>query len=109
MRNIIIIFCLICLSTGVTSQPVPDDQYWHDIITPDSGMNGAVYAMSIFAGERIVGGAFTTAGGKIVNHVARWNDSLGWLPLGSGINGTVKALVWHDGYLFAGGQFTTVN
>lgn len=82
-----------------------------------AGMNDAVYALATFddgsgAGTALyAGGAFTTAGGVLVNGVAKWDGS-SWSPLGSGLNGSVYALATFDDgsgdgpALFAGGSFT---
>ena len=40
-----------------------------------SGMNGSVYALTVYNGELIAGGDFTTAGGASANDIARWNGS----------------------------------
>ena len=62
------------------------------------------------------GGAFLTASGRRVNHIARWNGTA-WDPLegpaGIGTDGPVYALaVFDDGSgpaLYAGGQFATAG
>ena len=38
-----------------------------------------------------VGGEFTSAGGSIVNHIARYHMG-DWQPVGGGVNGGVYAL-----------------
>lgn len=76
---------------------------------PDDTVRGIVYAMAVWddgTGEALyVGGAFETAGGLPVNHVARW-DGTSWSAVGAGL-GTTRALeVWDDGSgekLYAGG------
>ena len=79
-----------------------------------SGMGGGdypypcVYALTVFNGELIGGGGFTTAGGNPASNIARWNGSA-WQPLGSGMNGEVDALTVYNGQLIAGGQFTTAD
>ncbi len=65
-----------------------------------------------------VGGWFTTAGGVVVNHIAKWNGS-NWAPLGSGLSGSIglppgalDLTVFDDGggpALYAGGNFTTAG
>ena len=63
-----------------------------------SGMGGAEYrgitALAVDqAGNLYAGGDFTTAGGEMTNHIARWNHaSATWSSLGSGVNDTVRAL-----------------
>src|SRR5712692_7900256 len=82
-----------------------------------TGMNEAVYAMTVFddgsgSGPALyVGGDFTTAGGVVVNGIAKW-DGTQWSALGSGMAGVyhgVHALaVFDDGSglaLYAGGAF----
>src|SRR5262245_45163935 len=75
-----------------------------------TGVNGAVGALTVWNGDLIAGGAFTTAGGQTVNRIARWDHpSSTWLPFTSGgqtgVSGAVRALtVWNDN-LVAGGAF----
>jgi hypothetical protein len=77
-----------------------------------SGMGGPdtdnvyVAALTVLpGGDLIAGGTFTTAGGVIANHIARWNGSA-WSALGSGVNDFVDALAaLPDGDLVAGGNF----
>ena len=38
-------------------------------------MNGGVSALTVYNGELIAGGDFTTAGGVTCNYIARWNGS----------------------------------
>ncbi len=58
------------------------------------------------------GGAFTSAGGIALNHVAYWNGTA-WEALGSGVNGNVSAMaLWDDGEgvnLYVAGSFTTAG
>lgn len=65
----------------------------------DDGSGPAVYA----------GGLFLSAGGNLVNRIARWNGSE-WSPLGgpsdAGMNAQVLSLTVYDGALIAGGVFT---
>ncbi len=86
-------------------------------------MNAGVSALAVFddgTGPALyAGGSFTTAGGAIANHIARWDGST-WTPLGSGMGAAaltytpgVRALtVFDDGSgsaLYAGGYFTTAG
>jgi len=54
-------------------------------------MNGQVSALTVFddgSGPALyAGGAFTTAGGVVVNGIAKWNGS-SWSQLGSGMSGS---------------------
>ncbi|NLE60527.1 MAG: hypothetical protein GX616_19450 [Planctomycetes bacterium] len=67
-----------------------------------------VYALTVYGGELIVGGLFTTAGGSSANCIARWNGA-SWQPLGIGMTGRVYALSLYNGELVAGGGFTTAG
>ena len=77
-----------------------------------SGTGGGTYtsvsALTIYNGELIAGGWFTTAGGVPCNNIARWDGSA-WQPLGSGTNSSVAALTIYNGELIAGGGFTTAG
>jgi hypothetical protein len=65
------------------------------------GMNGPVYALTVYNGELIAGGNFT-------NYIARWNGN-SWMPLESGTNRGVLSLTVFNGELIAGGCFTTAG
>ena len=65
-------------------------------------------AMTVFAGELIVGGSFTRAGGVPVNNVAAW-DGTRWRALGEGIAGNVQGLAVYAGDLIAVGAFHRVG
>lgn len=67
--------------------------------------NAPVYAIVVSGNDAYVGGAFTTAGGVTVNHIAKW-DGIHWLPLGQGLNGNVNCLVAVGSEIYAGGEFT---
>jgi len=85
-----------------------------------SGLNGAVWALTVFddglgSGPALyAGGQFSTAGGVAASQIARWNGST-WAPLGSGVSHWVYALtVFDDGTgggpaLYAGGNFTSAG
>lgn len=93
---------------------------WVATFGGEPGMNGSVYCFATFddgsgSGPALyVGGAFTTAGGKTINRIAKW-DGQHWFPLGQGMTGAVHALaVFDDGFgggpaLYAGGDFPSVN
>lgn len=71
----------------------------------------AVNALTVYNGELIAGGDFTTAGGVAAKHIARWNG-VEWSALGgpgSGMNDLVYALTVFHGELIAGGVFTTAG
>jgi trimeric autotransporter adhesin len=81
-----------------------------------TGMNDSVRALTVFddgseSGPALyAGGVFTTADGKVVNSIAKWDGST-WSALGTGMTGSVDALtVFDDGSesgpaLYAGGSF----
>ena len=79
-------------------------------------LNPYVAALTVFQGELIAGGNFTSAGDVDCNYIAKWNGS-DWAPLGSGMNGAtgdststvVTALAVFKGELMAGGDFTTAG
>lgn len=75
-----------------------------------TGCNGPVRALAVLStGELVAGGTFTTAGGIVVNYVARWNGAA-WSALGGGTSQDVQALhVRPNGDLIAGGFFTTAG
>ena len=73
-----------------------------------NGLDGKIYATTVFNNELIVAGSFNTAGGITVNGIAKWNGS-SWSALGSGVDGTyhnIYALAVYNGELIAGGEFT---
>jgi hypothetical protein len=73
-----------------------------------------VAALTVFDGELIAGGFFTSAGGVGAAGIARW-DGTSWHPLGSGMADfkfaapSVRALMVHHGELIAGGNFDTAG
>ncbi|MBL8886864.1 MAG: WD40 repeat domain-containing protein, partial [Phycisphaerales bacterium] len=78
--------------------------------------NALISAIAVLpggAGDFVVGGSFTTAGGNAANRVARWNEATStWSALGTGVtgsaggSGSVVALALSaDGVLFVGGTF----
>lgn len=71
------------------------------------GVDGSVYAITIFNNRIVVGGSFTHAGGVAVNNIAQWDGST-WSPLGSGLDNTVYSLCVYGNpvnSLYAGGSF----
>jgi hypothetical protein len=67
-------------------------------------MNSIVGDLTVYNGELIAGGGFTTAGGVPANYIARWDGS-SWQPFGSGMNSSVSALTVYNGEIVAGGGF----
>jgi len=72
------------------------------------GMDNWVHAFTVYNGELIAGGQFTSAGGVPANYIAKWNG-ISWSPLGSGTNAEVDALTVYNGQLVAGGRFTSAG
>ena len=78
------------------------------------GVDNTVFAVETTGTDVYVGGSFTNAydfqfSGTLVNRIAIWNSSTGWLPLGSGVNGTVNAISAANGVVYVGGAFTTAG
>jgi hypothetical protein len=46
-----------------------DGGSWHRM--GEEGMDGAIWTLGVHDGDLVAGGAFTTAGGRPVNHIAR--------------------------------------
>lgn len=92
-----------------------DGVNWNPLGTGLTGVDQlpGVRALTVYNGELIVGGRFTTAGGTSARNIARW-DGLEWRPLGPGMDGTgnyggVLSLTVHNNVLVAGGSFTTAG
>jgi hypothetical protein len=98
-----------------------DGSVWSTLSGPSGmGVGGTMYALAVWddgGGEALyAGGFFTTAGGVVVNRVAKW-DGIAWSalsgPSGTGMDNAVYALaVWDDGggeALYAGGFFSTAG
>ena len=96
-----------------------DGSAWSTLgVTSISGILFYVKALAVVprvggGTDLYAGGAFTTAGGVTVNHIAQWDGSA-WLALGSGMDGAVNALavvprVGGGTDLYAGGDFTTAG
>ncbi len=94
------------LSAGMEHDSNPGQRTVLALALYDDGDGEALFA----------GGSFTSAGGVMVNHIAKWDGS-NWSaldgPLGTGLNDFVYALaVYDDGSgeaLYVGGNFTTAG
>ncbi len=73
-----------------------------------SGLNSAVYDISVSGSLVAVGGRFTEAGGSSANRVAIWNGA-NWSDLGTGIDGEVYAVSYSGSTLFVGGDFSNAG
>lgn len=78
------------------------------------GTNFEVFALATLAnGDLVAGGNFTTAGGVVVNKIARWNGGF-WSSLGTGVAGSSGPFVHaiaqlSNGDIVAAGQFTSAG
>ena len=66
--------------------------------------HGQVFAMLALGTDLYVAGSFQTAGGMVVNNIARW-DGKAWSPLGEGLDGAAFAMTSIGGRLYVGGTF----
>ena len=64
------------------------------------GLDGQVYALTIFGGALVAAGEFRASGSVPLEHVARWNGA-SWEPMGS-LPSAARALAVYDGQLYAG-------
>ncbi len=94
---IVLLIAMTSLTSNVYSQT------WSTV--GSGGMSDWVYASTIYNGDLIVGGKFTSAGGVNANHIARW-DGTSWHPLGLGVNSKVNDMIVFNGELIVGGEFT---
>ncbi len=72
---------------------------------PGAAFNNTVNVVVSYRGDLIAGGAFTAAGGRPMNHIARW-DGKSWSALGEGLDNVATALLVHDQDLIVGGSFS---
>jgi hypothetical protein len=100
--------------TNAASADHPCEQTWQTFASGGQiGVNtGSVLATTVWNGDLIAGGEFTTAGGQTVNRIARWDGSE-WHPFTSdgqiGVDNKVHALTVWNGDLIVGGLFTTAG
>jgi len=73
------------------------------------GSTHPVHAMTVYNGDLIAGGQFSSSDGVNLFNIARWDDCLGWQPLDFGVQGLVNALVVYNGDLIAGGLMLTAS
>jgi hypothetical protein len=73
------------------------------------GVNGQVFAFTVFDNALYAGGAFTQAGGAGASRIARWDGQ--WSPLAGGVGDTILGMtVFDDGNgaaLYVGGFMAT--
>jgi hypothetical protein len=93
-----------------------DGNQWYPLNTGhQQGMNvplGQIIAFDVFKDSLYAGGAFTGAGGMLINRIARWDGEF-WSPLGDGIIGPsahrVRAITHIGNDLYVGGTFTNAG
>jgi hypothetical protein len=88
-----------------------DGSQWHSL-GPGTTTHG-MRDMTVYNGELIVGGDFTTIVGVPANRIARWNGS-NFQPLGTGVSmggdhSYVETVTVYNGLLIAAGQFNTAG
>ncbi len=66
---------------------------------------GGVQSLTIYNGQLVAGGYFTTSGPESIRFVARW-DGNSWQSLGSGVDGVVYSVEAKGIDLFVGGWFS---
>lgn len=103
-----------CELVGGYSSGFPGPYDYHNVaikknnnwIPTGNGMNGNVNALVVHNNEVYAGGAFTQAGGTIVNKVVKWNGAQ-WDTLQGGlIINNINDLIFYQDTLYAGGDFT---
>ncbi len=84
---------------------------WDDRFAP-AGVGGTgtttVLAVALLGSDLYIGGNFDTAGGVVVNNIARWNGTY-WSSMGSGTDDAVNALAVSGNDLYVGGAFDTAG
>lgn len=96
-----------------------DGQQWQSLEPDGAGgiRDGAIYASTVWNGQLVVGGSFRWAGGRRVNHLARW-DGVRWqgfpgdsgMGLGGGFEAvSVSEIEVFDGDLVVAGRFESAG
>lgn len=80
---------------------------WEPLGSGLSGSYGVVNALTLYRGDLIAAGNFTSADGQPVRHIARW-DGVRWHAMGD-FDRSVECLKVYGGALIAGGEFHTVD
>jgi hypothetical protein len=65
---------------------------------------GGVQSLTVYRGQLVAGGYFSTSGPDQVRFVGRWDGS-DWQPLGTGVDGVVYSVAAKDNDLYVGGWF----
>ncbi len=87
-----------------------DGQRWDAMVggVTATSSHGQVFAMTRLGADLYVTGSFQTAGGTVVNNIARW-DGNAWSPLGDGLDDAGYALTTLNGKLYVGGTFNVAG
>src|SRR5262245_30991722 len=84
-----------------------DGQTWRPLGNASGRELWDVHALTVYNGDLIAGGGFSTTFGSPANYVARFDVATGtWKPLGIGMDHVVRALALYNGDLIAAGFFT---
>ena len=67
-----------------------------------------IYALAVFNGNLVAGGAFDSIDGVTAHSIAVWNGT-SWTTLGAGFDGTVRALAVYNNDLYAAGAFANAD
>jgi len=77
--------------------------------TSVGGTSSTIRAVAVKGSNVYVGGFFTSIGGVVANHIARWNGT-SWFTLGTapsdGVNSSVYAIAVKGSSVYVGGQFS---
>jgi hypothetical protein len=109
------LFLLLGCMSGVSLQPVLGQRdTWRDVGGGMMSSDAQVHAVTLYNGDLIAAGSFSSADGQSMNNIARW-DGTSWQPMGDGLyfdpnwgdaRPYVDALRVYQGSLIAAGQFS---
>ncbi len=100
---VVVTFVLIAAACSPMAAGATGNENWSREFYRQYDLDGGVLASTMFEGQLIVGGYFTSNGGTALHGVARWSGT-GWRPLDAGIpSGTVRSLAVYQGALYANG------
>lgn len=107
-RHLLVAVVLLALGMGLSrASAAPGDENWGtDFGYP--GVDGHILASVIHDGQLVVGGYFTSIGGRTISNLAILNG-LDWSALGEPFDQDVTSLVVWNGNLYAGGGFTAAG
>ncbi len=88
-----------------SSPATPSANAWMALGT---GMNSSVNGIAVSGSDVYVGGNFTSAGGVLANHIAKWDGSA-WSALGMGTNSFVEDIVVSGSDVYVAADFTSAG